>query len=53
MQSGKLNFASFDEYYLEFDCGGYAYITNYNTGKLLPTSTNKSETGVSISSYLI
>ena len=44
-QSGKLNFASFDGTTWSL----IAVDINYNTGKLSPTSTNKAETGKSVS----
>ena len=48
---GKLNFASFDGTTWSLIAVDVPN-TNYNTGELLPTSTNKAETGKSIDDYL-
>ena len=49
-QSGKLNFASFDG--TTWSLIAVEIPINYNTGKLSPTSTDKAETGKSISDYI-
>ena len=50
-QAGKLNFASFDGTNWSLIAVEMP-VTNYNTGKLSPTSTDKAETGKSIDNYL-
>ena len=49
-QSGKLNIASFDG--TTWSLIAVEIPINYNTGELLPTSTNKAETGKSVSDYV-
>ena len=49
-QAGKLNFASFDG--TTWSLIAVEIPINYNTGKLSPTSTDKAETGKSISDYI-
>ena len=49
-EAGKLNFASFDG--STWSLIAVEIPINYNTGKLSPTSTDKAETGKSISDYI-
>ena len=49
-EAGKLNFASFDG--TTWSLIAVEIPINYNTGELLPTSTNKAETGKSVSDYV-
>ena len=48
--AGKLNFASFDG--TTWSLIAVEIPINYNTGKLLPTSTDKAETGKSVAGYV-